>query len=239
MKKLGSYLLIAVLVLSLALTAEAAEAVSCTVSADSVSAAAGGTVTVPVRIAENPGFTNFAIALDYDREQLELVSINVTDGENPYLCGPLTAVNTSWTGEDGQTYGYIVCAAPEQIAGDGILFAVTFHVKENFSGTAKITPLIQYIRDGSVELSDFDNIDAGIECGIVTSIRYGDLNDDGKLNSTDVSLARAIVNNRLTPSEAQFTAADVNGDGKISATDVSLLRAYVNNKLTQFPVESK
>lgn len=34
-------------------------------------------MTVPIRISGNRGFTNFGIALDYDREQLELLS---TDG---------------------------------------------------------------------------------------------------------------------------------------------------------------
>ena len=75
----------------------AAEIADCTVSADSVSATAGGTVTVPIRISGNRGFTNFGIALDYDREQLELLSIQTAEGETPYLCGTTVAVNTQWT----------------------------------------------------------------------------------------------------------------------------------------------
>ena len=75
MKKITSVILAIALIFALAVTAMAAEIADCTVSADSVSATAGGTVTVPIRISGNRGFTNFGIALDYDREQLELLSI--------------------------------------------------------------------------------------------------------------------------------------------------------------------
>ena len=113
MKKITSVILAIALIFALAVTAMAAEIADCTVSADSVSATAGGTVTVPVRISGNRGFTNFGIALDYDREQLELLSIQTAEGETPYLCGTTVAVNTQWTGADGKTFGYVTAALEE------------------------------------------------------------------------------------------------------------------------------
>ena len=83
MKKIISIVLAVALIFVLAVTAMAAEIAECTVSADSVTA--GKTVTVPVRITGNRGFTNFGIALDYDRAQLELLSIQTAEGETPYL----------------------------------------------------------------------------------------------------------------------------------------------------------
>ena len=91
MKKITSVILAVALIFALAVTAMAAEIADCTVSADSVSATAGGTVTVPIRISGNRGFTNFGIALDYDRAQLELLSIQTAAGETPYLCGAVAA----------------------------------------------------------------------------------------------------------------------------------------------------
>ena len=84
MKKIISIVLAVALIFVLAVTAMAAEIAECTVSVDSVPAA-GKTVTVPVRITGNRGFTNFGIALDYDREQLELLSIQTAAGDL-WLC---------------------------------------------------------------------------------------------------------------------------------------------------------
>lgn len=232
MKKLGSYLLIAVLVLSLALTAEAAEAVSCTVSADSVSAAAGGTVTVPVRIAENPGFTNFAIALDYDREQLELISIHVSDGENAYLCGCLASVNTEWADEDGKTYGYIVCANPEKVTDDGVLFTAVFQVSETFSGTTEVTPITQYMRNENSDFILFEDLLVSDISGAVTGILRGDLNGDGDITARDASLIYNILKSEEEITDDLLAVADVNNDGEISARDAQKVYNYANGKIS-------
>lgn len=228
MKKLGSYLLIAVLVLSLTLTAAAAEAVSCTVSTDSVSAAAGGTVTVLVRITENPGFTNFAIALDYDREQLELISINVSDGENAYLCGSLASVNTEWADEDGQTCGYIVCANPEKVTDDGILFTAAFRVSDNFSGTAEVIPIAHYMRNENSALAMFEERNVSIVSGSVNGTLLGDLNGDGEITARDAALVYHIVNGKKELTEALLGIADLTGDGKITSRDAQKIYNHVN-----------
>ena len=69
MKKIIGILLAALLSLVLPLSVLATELTSCTVAAESVAGAPGEEVTVEVRIADNPGFTNFAIALDSDPEE--------------------------------------------------------------------------------------------------------------------------------------------------------------------------
>ena len=56
---------------------------------------------------------------------------------------------------------------------------------------------------------------------------FGDLNGDGKVNSTDVALLRAHIL-RINQLNGEFlAAADVNGDGKVNSTDVALLRAHI------------
>ncbi|MGN0978005.1 MAG: dockerin type I domain-containing protein [Faecousia sp.] len=232
MKKPGSFFLIAALVLSLALTAAAAETGSCTVSADSVSAAAGSTVTVPVRITGNPGFTNFAIALDYDREQLELISINVSDGENAYLCGSLASVNTEWADEDGQTCGYIVCANPEKVTDDGILFTAAFQVSETFSGTTEVTPITQYIRNEDSDFILFEDLLVSDISGAVTGILRGDLNGDGDITARDASLIYNILKSEEEITDDLLAVADVNNDGEISARDAQKVYNYANGKIS-------
>ncbi|HEX9060259.1 MAG TPA: dockerin type I domain-containing protein, partial [Clostridia bacterium] len=56
----------------------------------------------------------------------------------------------------------------------------------------------------------------------------GDVNNDGKINSTDVSLLKRYILQITT--NINITNADMNGDGKINSTDYSLLkRALLGN----------
>lgn len=229
MKKLGSFFLIAALVLSLALTAAAVETVSCTVSADSVSAAAGSTVTVPVRIAGNPGFTNFAIALDYDHEQLELISINVSDGEDPYLCGSLVATNIGWIGEDGTTYGYVTEASAEVVSEDGILFTATFKVSENFSGTAFMLPVVQYVRNNEAVISVFESVPVISAGGTVSAEMRGDFDRNGLLDVFDVMGLYNAVSCGQSFEQADMARLDMNNDNNIDIFDVMSIYDDVMN----------
>ncbi|HEX9062297.1 MAG TPA: glycoside hydrolase family 48 protein, partial [Clostridia bacterium] len=57
----------------------------------------------------------------------------------------------------------------------------------------------------------------------------GDLNTDGKINSTDVSILKRVILGIFTGSYDK-TAADVNSDGKINSTDYSLLKRVILNR---------
>ena len=56
----------------------------------------------------------------------------------------------------------------------------------------------------------------------------GDVNGDGKVNSTDVMMLRKFISNPNTV-EIDKSAADMNGDGKVNSTDVMLLRKQIAN----------
>lgn len=56
----------------------------------------------------------------------------------------------------------------------------------------------------------------------------GDVNGDGKVNSTDVMMQRKFISNPNTV-EIDKSAADMNGDGKVNSTDVMLLRKQIAN----------
>ncbi|TYQ16905.1 UNVERIFIED_CONTAM: serpin B [Acetivibrio alkalicellulosi] len=72
-----------------------------------------------------------------------------------------------------------------------------------------------------------------------SSVTYGDLNQDGVVNSTDYILLRRYVLGVIDefPSEIAEIAADLNGDGVINSTDCVLLRRYILNMIDRFPVE--
>lgn len=227
MKKIISIVLAVALIFALAVTAMAAEIADCTVSADSVSA--GKTVTVPVRITGNRGFTNFGIALDYDRAQLELLSIQTAAGETPYLCGAVAAGNTQWAGADGKTCGYVTAALKDAVTEDGILFTATFQVSEDFSGTAAVQPVVQYMRSNKRLLSVFDAIPVTTVSGTVSTALVGDYDRNGKVSVADVmGLFSAIMNGKSFSAD-DYSQVDVNQDGRINVADVMAIYAIVMN----------
>ncbi len=59
-------------------------------------------------------------------------------------------------------------------------------------------------------------------------VLIGDINDDKKINVSDITLLSAHVKEKKTLSGIKAkTAADTNKDGKINVTDIELIAAYV------------
>ncbi|MDQ2085198.1 glycosyl hydrolase 53 family protein [Herbivorax sp. ANBcel31] len=69
---------------------------------------------------------------------------------------------------------------------------------------------------------------------------YGDLNGDGKIDSTDYTLLRRYILEITDgfPSENGFINADVNGDGIIDSNDLVFMGRYLLEIIDEFPVES-
>lgn len=218
MKKTIAICLAVLLSLVLPLTVMAAELTSCTVTADSVAGSPGETVTVAVRIADNPGFTNFAIALDYDREHLTLKGIETRDGDTPYLCGSNVSINKAWD-EDGKAYGFVVSASAGPVKENGILFTVIFEIASDFVGEAQVTPVVKYIRNNEAVFSIFDEIHATLTGGTVMSVLAGDVNGDDIIEYNDVMLAyKAFLGEaELTPE--QMAVVDSNRNGTVEEAE--------------------
>lgn len=73
-----------------------------------------------------------------------------------------------------------------------------------------------------------------------SSILYGDLNGDGKINSIDYTLmTRYILGDTNILREDYIISADLNGDKKINSTDCALLGRYVLSIIYKFPVEGQ
>ena len=218
MKKIIAVTLAVLLSLALPLTVMAAELTSCTVTADSVAGAPGEMVTVAVRIADNPGFTNFAIALDYDREKLTLKSIETSDGDTPYLCGSNVSINKTWDDEEKE-YGFVVSASADPVKENGILFTVTFEIAADFVGEAQVTPVVQYIRNNEAVFSIFEEIHATVVAGTVTSVLVGDVNGDGIIEYNDVMLAYKAFLGEAELTAEQMAVVDANRNGTVEETE--------------------
>ena len=70
------------------------------------------------------------------------------------------------------------------------------------------------------------------------TFKYGDLNGDGQVNSTDSTIMSRYILNLIKTIPAGEKSADLNGDGKINSTDYNILKRYLLKYIDKFPVES-
>lgn len=213
MKKVITIFLAVVLSLSLPVAVVAAELTGCIVKADAVEATAGETVTVAISVADNPGFTNFAILLDYDRANLTLTGIETAETD------ALTSTNLVWQDEAGEPFGYVVSAAAESVREDGVLFTATFEIAADFSGTAEVTPIVQYIRNNEAVISVFEPLRATVVPGAIISVLGGDVNGDGIVEYDDVMLAYRAFCGKTVLTPEQLSVVDQNGNGTVEETE--------------------
>ena len=218
MKRFIAVTLAVLLCLAIPLTVMASELTNCTVMADSVAGEPGETVTVAVKIADSPGFTNFAIALDYDREHLTLKSIETQNGDDPYLCGSNVSINKTWD-EGEKEYGFVVSASADPVKENGILFTVTFEIAADFVGEAQVTPVVQYIRNNEAVFSIFEEIHATVTDGMITSVLVGDVNGDGIIEYNDVMMAYKAFLGETELTAEQLASVDTNGNGTVEEAE--------------------
>ena len=214
MKKRIAILLAALMVVALPVTV-AAEMTTCTVMVDPVAALPGQTLMVAVRIEDNPGFTNYAIALDYDREHLTLKSIEAPAD---------SAVNAE--------SGLVVSAFAGPEKEDGILFTATFEIAEDFAGETVITPVVRYIRNNEAVFEIFEEIHAAVKPGTVAAVLWGDLTGDGVVEYNDVMLAyKAFLGDaELTPE--QLAAVDESGNGTVEEAEYqAIYQIYIGGSV--------
>ncbi len=91
--------------------------------------------------------------------------------------------------------------------------------------------------DGKVNNRDFNLLNKYVK----GTLKVGDLNGDGKINVTDISILAHRVNvdkNHIYQSRMK-KFADIDGNGKINSDDVTLLGLRVKGIVAYFPAETK
>lgn len=190
---------------------------ACRITADSVDYTEGE-VAVPIRIGDNPGFTNFAMELTYDARKLELLRIDAAhDG---CLCPDTVSIHPDWKQDGNSSSVLVIAASAEAVAGDGILFTAVFRVRETGQGNATVVPSVRYIRNNTALLPVFEDISAAVTGGNVLIPLVGDLNGDGTADQADVSLIYSVYLGQATLTPEQMAMADANGDGIIEYDEV-------------------
>lgn len=78
--------------------------------------------------------------------------------------------------------------------------------------------------------------------GLIATSAYaaqvGDVNGDSKINSTDYSIMKQFILEKITSFPAgTTTVGDLDGDSKVTSKDASILKSYILGKITTFPVQ--
>lgn len=69
-----------------------------------------------------------------------------------------------------------------------------------------------------------------------SSIIYGDLNRDGFVDSTDVTLLKRYILRKINLPQDKIEAADLNLDSFVDSTDYSILKRFILRKIKQLPL---
>lgn len=198
-----------------------AEAENAVIMVESVSAAPGATVDVVVTIENNPGILGASVKLEYDSG---LTLIGATNGE---AFSPLTfskpgqftsPCNFGWDGQE---------LSVEQVK-DGTILTLQFKVNDNAESGDEYDVELSYEPGDIVDFEDLQPITVDIVNGVVSVVDYmpGDLNDDDKVNMTDVILLRRHIVGGYEQTINE-SAADVNNDQRRNMTDAILIRRYI------------
>lgn len=174
---------------------------------------------------------SFISQIRFNKDVLEVVSITESEGYTNLASGAKTAVITTVAdANDRGVVGISVAKTEETTYPVKDIVTVTFKAKAAGEGWFKV--------DESMDGKDGTNgylSDAIVKSVVIEKPAYvlGDVNEDGKVNMTDVNrLFRYTTRKEISLTEAQLAAADVTGDGKVNITDVNRLFKFVTKQIT-------
>ena len=182
---------------------------------DSKTASKGSTVSVDLKVLNNPGFSVLNVAIIYDREYLTLTSV-----ENKATSMVMTH-NES-----------ILWDAAADHSADGVLATLNFAVaKDAPEGDYEIRVVFM-----GASNEDFEDVRLAGVSGVLKVLAgvYGDANGDGQVTTVDLAMLRKYLSgmNPITGASdvAVKAGADCNGDGTVNTVDLAMLRKYLSGK---------
>lgn len=230
-----------------------------TIGKADIEAVAGETVEVPIYISANyPGGANgIQMSVSYETSVLTYTG---------YVFGTSASeatVQSATTGENKLDVS-LIWANAGNIAVDDLFVTLTFTVADELTieddadtTTTSITGEITYVTyepeddastESYVKYDSWDVVypDDGEACVITLSAAaaylLGDVNNDGKIDSTDATLVlqyeAALISENTENITFIVAAADVNGDTRIDSTDATLILQYEAQLITAFGASS-
>ena len=211
------------------------------VSSDQTKVTSGSDITLTLTLDEA---VNDVICFDY-RVYFDMDSFSLKKSTIGTACEDAQVSTKAMTYGSEQKPCYSVNFVDTTSEGvalrSGEICQLTFTAKKDMTADWKDTFRVEREHFATTDywntLKETDN--GKVSYDVKSSIVYGDVNGDGKINTADAALTYASINGKVTLKEEQQKVADVNGDGKINTADAAMIYARVNGKIAEFPAESK
>lgn len=131
--------------------------------------------------------------------------------------------------EQGEYCGiYASASADYALTASGTLGIITMIAPSN---TRDLFDLVDVNIDGIYSYSGSELPSSRIR---ISNVMVGDVNQDGKVNSSDATLLSNYLNGKAALSGNALRAADTNGDFGISSDDLTHLNNYLNGTVSYF-----
>ena len=191
-----------------------------TLSVQSQTAKPGATVDVTVDVKDNPGILGAAVSLKYD-EGLTLTDATAGDAFSSLVLTKPGKMQSPckfvWDGQE---------ITADDIK-DGTILKLFFKVSDTAKSGESYKISVSCDAGDMVD-ADLNAVDVKTEDGEIgiSAFTPGDLNEDNKINSTDVIMMRRQIAGGYEQTINE-KACDVNEDGRINSADVILVRRYI------------
>lgn len=200
---------------------------SAVISVKNMNTEPGDIVEVPLMIEDNPGIAVMKLSVKYDAAVLTPVKVEKTE-----LLG-----NASITGKEVEQGIYnIIWNTADDITGNGTFAMLSFKVNANAS-RGNSTKII--LTSGEEDVTDASQNTIRLSCspGTITikDNLYGDVYEDGKLNSHDILSLQRYLTELETFTARQKLLADITRDETVNMQDLVALV----NKVVSIPVQSQ
>ena len=194
----------------------------------------GSTITVPVRLVNNPGFAAVTLNVSYDTSVLQLLDVKAPQ--------PDMALSSQFVLTDtGNQRISMFNPSFIDYANDDVILNLTFKIKAIANGeNAPIDLSFTTTPPGEPSRSDEHVYQDAITCsGYVTILNfiYGDVTGDGIVNNAD--LLRMMRYFALDGISLDLNAADVTADGIVNNADLlRMMRYFAQDGIVLGPIDA-
>lgn len=236
---------------ALSATLMCASAYAATYSAGVVAGDAGTAVSVPVVVTPDSGETEqvngYVMTLTYDPTQATPVvaGTDLTGGScyaaagTGFTDGILVSDKISTSTNSETLVVAWAGAEPVSIIEATNMATVNFNVASTASADIPVAVAVTQLTNDGASIADSSTYTVASGSIDLASILYGDVDNDGAVNTYDASLVNQYYLDVITLDADALVRADVDGDGAVNTYDGSLISQYYLGAISAFPIESK
>ncbi|MDO4299996.1 MAG: dockerin type I repeat-containing protein [Clostridia bacterium] len=212
-----------------------------------------GVASIPVIVTPDEGesdvkVSGYVMTLTYDSTKVTpkvSATKDATDADcyatvDPVFGGDNTVLVSDIVATDGDNKTLAVAwasSAPVSVSDVANMATVEFEVADTATGDVPITVAVTALtNDGTTNVDASTITTANGEINIADAFKYGDINEDGAVDSFDANMALKHYSSAFLTAR-QITIGDVDGNGIVDSFDANLILKKYSDSTFVFPVE--